>query len=275
MSREDSDSSEEIVRSQYFSFLQDAREAFGHYELWLNWAWQDIRLRYVRSKIGPFWITISTVMFISTLGFLRSVLSGESMVVYLPFIAFGLVPWQMMAEIINTSPEVYAQNKNFLTSMRVNPLILILKTMMSTVFIFLHDLVIFVPIIIFLRIPVNWNLLFVIPGFLLVMANIFLFALNLSLMGVRYQDFGQIVRSITRILFFLTPIYWSPDELVKGRLVALVNPFTHYIDLIRAPFLGEAPELRSWIFSFLFICIMGGVSVFTYRRKASRIAFWV
>lgn len=42
---------------------QDSRSGYLYssvaaYDLWFSFAWQDIRIRYRRSKIGPLWITI-------------------------------------------------------------------------------------------------------------------------------------------------------------------------------------------------------------------------
>jgi ABC-2 type transport system permease protein len=38
----------------------DLTDGFGKRELWLHLGWQDIKQRYRRSVLGPFWITIAT-----------------------------------------------------------------------------------------------------------------------------------------------------------------------------------------------------------------------
>ena len=38
----------------------DLADGFGKRELWLQLGWQDIKQRYRRSVLGPFWITIAT-----------------------------------------------------------------------------------------------------------------------------------------------------------------------------------------------------------------------
>ena len=38
----------------------DLVAGFGKRELWLHLGWQDIKQRYRRSVLGPFWITIAT-----------------------------------------------------------------------------------------------------------------------------------------------------------------------------------------------------------------------
>ena len=38
----------------------DLIDGFHRRELWLHLGWQDIKQRYRRSVLGPFWITIAT-----------------------------------------------------------------------------------------------------------------------------------------------------------------------------------------------------------------------
>lgn len=265
----------EVVSHKYASFWADLKDAIAHYELWFNMAWQDIKLRYIRSKIGPFWITISTMLFVFSLGFMRSAFSGAPMSGFLPSIAFGLIPWLMISAIIGEAASIYPNNTGYMLDIKINPMVLIFKTIMRTLLIFAHDMMIFLLIVLFLRVPINGYLLLLFPGLLLVVANIFFIALILSLIGVRYRDFGQIVESIMRILFFITPIYWNPAEIVQGRIVVLINPFSYYLNLIRPPLLGQPPALSSWLFGLASLFVLGAVASFAYRYKANRIAFWV
>lgn len=40
--------------------VRDLTDGFARHELWLHLGWQDIKQRYRRSVLGPFWITIAT-----------------------------------------------------------------------------------------------------------------------------------------------------------------------------------------------------------------------
>jgi hypothetical protein len=42
--------------------FRDLRESFARLPLAFFLAWQDIRLRYSRSLIGPFWVSISILV---------------------------------------------------------------------------------------------------------------------------------------------------------------------------------------------------------------------
>ena len=52
----------------------DLRQGLHQRELWLSLGWQDIKQRYRRSVIGPFWITIATGLQATAFGILYSAL---------------------------------------------------------------------------------------------------------------------------------------------------------------------------------------------------------
>ena len=64
-------------------------------ELWITVGLYDIRKRYRRSLLGPFWITISLGAFILGLSFIYVPLVGGDMNGFLPFVAFGFIAWRL------------------------------------------------------------------------------------------------------------------------------------------------------------------------------------
>jgi len=51
--------------------------------------WQDIRQRYRRSSLGPFWLTISMGVLIGALGFVFSALFEMAVADFIPFLTLG------------------------------------------------------------------------------------------------------------------------------------------------------------------------------------------
>ncbi len=39
--------------------LRDFADGLARWELWITLGWHDIRQRYRRSAVGPFWLTLS------------------------------------------------------------------------------------------------------------------------------------------------------------------------------------------------------------------------
>ncbi len=77
--------------------------AFDNHAQWLYLGVQDIRLRYRRSIIGPWWVTISIGIMIMMLSFLWSKIFGSDIRTYMPFFAIGFIVWNWMSSIVTES----------------------------------------------------------------------------------------------------------------------------------------------------------------------------
>ena len=99
--------------------------------------------------------------------------------------------------------------------------------------------------------------------------------LLLGLVSARFRDVPQIVASVVQIAFFLTPIIWKPELLPERALLLDLNPFFHFVEVVRAPLLGQMPGLTSWL-ATLGVTLGGWlVTLAMYRRFHWRIPYWV
>ena len=69
----------------------DLTEGFARRELWLHLGWQDIKQKYRRSVLGPFWITIATGTTAIAMGLLYSKLFGLELSEHLPYVTLGFI----------------------------------------------------------------------------------------------------------------------------------------------------------------------------------------
>ena len=75
----------------------------------------------------------------------------------------------------------------------------------------------------------------------------------------------MVIENLTRLLFFVTPVFWSP-EMVPGhkRFIIDFNPFYYFIEVVRSPLLGKAPETQVYVV----VLAITAVGFATYKRKA-------
>src|SRR5436190_24289563 len=66
------------------------------WRIWLTLAYQDIKLRYRRSVLGPFWLTISMAVTVYSMGFLYAHLFHTDLQQYYPFLVAGMLCWTMI-----------------------------------------------------------------------------------------------------------------------------------------------------------------------------------
>jgi ABC-type polysaccharide/polyol phosphate export permease len=253
----------------------DLLGAFAAYDLWSFLAWQDIKIKYRRSKIGPFWITLSMAIFCVALGMVYSRLFKTQVAELLPFLSIGLVVWGLISSCIGEMPNLFVDNAPYMKDMRINPLIILLRALTRNLIVFGHNLLIVVGIYLFFGIWPGWPMLLAIPGLLLVMLNLLAVSIPLSIVGARFRDLSQITQSMLQVVFFVTPIFWFPRLLAEGSWVIAANPMGYFIDLVRSPLLGQLPNLLSFGVSLLTLLVSSIIAAWIYKSKSPRIAFWV
>lgn len=246
------------------------------WRVWLLLGWQDIRLRYRRSFFGPFWITISMVLMIYSMGFLYGSLFGMDLKTYFPFLATGFLAWLFILNLINENTQTFIEAKEYLKQIKIPHLVFVLRVVTRNVIIFAHNIVAVIPILIYFRVPVYGHILALFLGLVIIILNGTVYGLILGMLGARFRDVGQIVLSMMQVVFFVTPVMWSPSMLpAKYKFFVNLNPFVNLIDLIRSPLTGISTSLYDYAISsgFLFVGII--VLLILYSKFRHRIVFWL
>ena len=261
--------------SQTVLALRDVVEGAGAFRLWGLLGWQDVRQRYRRSTLGPFWLTISMGALVGGLGVLYAGLFKMDVADYLPFVAAGLIVWGLVSGLITEGCSVFIDAEGTIKQVNLPLSIYVYRVVWRGIIIFAHNIIIYVAAAVFFSINPGWIGFLALPGLLLLCLNGVWMGLLLGLMSARFRDVPQIVASVVQVTFFLTPIIWKP-ELLPGRAFMLdFNPFFHFVELVRAPALGQTPGLVSWL-AVLGITLGGWlVTLLMYRRYRWRIAYWV
>jgi lipopolysaccharide transport system permease protein len=97
----------------------------------------------------------------------------------------------------------------------------------------------------------------------------------LAILTTRYRDMLPIVGTCVQIMLFATPIMWPMSSLGGSTFIAEINPLHHLIEIVRAPILGTAPDLRSWLVA-LGVAILGSIfATALLVSKNKRIVFWL
>jgi len=113
-------SSSHIRRTRLSKAIADVEEGLRRWELWGTMGLHDIKQRYRRSVIGPFWLTLSMGIMIGTLGFLYSSLFGQSVRDYLPFLALGLIVWNLISNIVLEGCTVFIAAEGIIRHLRTS-----------------------------------------------------------------------------------------------------------------------------------------------------------
>jgi ABC-type polysaccharide/polyol phosphate export permease len=254
---------------------RDLTDGFGKSWMWGALALQDIKLRYRGSVLGPFWLTISTLVMVAAMGLIYGRLFRVDTANYLPYLALGLIVWQAFAGMITEGCETFLREQSVIQQVPIPFSIHAYRNVCRNFIVLAHNLVI-VPIgLVVFAIPLNWHSLEIIPGFLLLAINGFWISILLGLVSARFRDVPPIVASFLQVVFFVTPIFWPVEMLGNWQAIATLNPLFAAIDVVRAPLLGVATAAHSWLVLLMMTVLGCGVTFAVFARFRTRIAYWI
>jgi ABC-type polysaccharide/polyol phosphate export permease len=254
---------------------QEVVAGFRAWPVWVIMGWDDIRQRYRRSVIGPFWITLSMGFFILVLGAIYSRLFHAQIESYLPYLTVGFVVWGFMSTAANDSCIAFIDASRIIKQIKLPYSVYILRVVWRNFIIFLHTIVIYIPMAIIFRIEPNLTTLYAIPGLILVCINLIWLTTVIAILSTRYRDIQPIVGTVIQLGMFATPIMWTVSSLGNAKIVAEINPVYHLIEITRAPLLGMAPEPLSWLVACGLAVVGSALAVALMVRASRRIVFWL
>jgi ABC-type polysaccharide/polyol phosphate export permease len=248
------------------------------WRVWGRLGWLEVKRRYRRTVIGPFWSSLSLLVFVAVMGAVGSGLLSKETHDYLPFLVSGMVIWIMLSSIMQESSTVFTAGGGLIRQMGFEYSILVYAVLWRNLIVFFHNLTVYL-IIFAIYAPEKFSpmIIMAIPGIAVLMLNGAWIVILLGTFAARFRDVQQLVQTIVQISMFVTPLFWPPESLTGLRRVFFVglNPLYHLLSIARDPFLGNMPRANSYI-AVLIITIVGwGLTLVCFRRFRQRIPYWV
>ncbi len=255
--------------------IGDLLDGLRHHEIWTSFALHEIRQRFRRSILGPFWLTLSMGIMVGALGLVFSTLFGQDVSQTLPYIAVGLIFWGLLTASINEGTTVFIGNESYIRNVPLPVSVHFYRMMARNLIIWTFNMAIYLVVLVWFRIVPDWHFLLFIPGFALFILNASWMGLAAGILSTRFRDIPQVITNVVQVLFFLTPIFWSPATLPSRPAFIEWNPLYHTLELVRAPLLGHDIAAHSWLVALGFAAAGLTVTLLLYRRAYARIAYWV
>ncbi len=79
---------------------RDVTDSLHKWPIWTMLAYNDIKIRYRRSVLGPFWLTLSMAVTIYTMGYIYAHIFRMEMANYFPYLASGMLAWTLLSSIV-------------------------------------------------------------------------------------------------------------------------------------------------------------------------------
>ena len=253
----------------------DIVQGWRRKSLWGTMGLQEIRQRYRRSKIGPFWLTLSMGIMVLALGTLYGTIFGQELSDYLPYLSAGFVIWGLISGVILDGVGAFIQSEGLIKQLPAPLSIHIYRAAWTNLIIFGHNIVIFLLVSLWYGKYPGWTILLVPPAIMVILLNGVWIGLLFGLLSARFRDIPQIVGSVVQVMFFITPVIWKMEMLPGRALLLDLNPFYYLVEIVRSPLMGNPPSLQV-ILGAVLITIMGwAIAMLFYTALRWRLPYWV
>ena len=265
------------LRSLSTTAWQDLAGGLLRSDLWGRIGWLDVKRRYRRTMIGPFWSSITLAIYTISVGIVGAGLWNQNINEYLPYLISGMIVWTLVSTIIIEACTLFIAGHSLFRNVRFEYSILAYALVWRNFIIFLHNLVVYALVVVVLHPGLLGPMLLVaIPGLFLVLLNGIWIALLAGLFCLRFRDVQPVIQTAIQIWMLITPIFWIPDRLggVSFRVFVQFNPVYRLIDVVRAPLLGSVPTLSTYE-AVLAITVVGWCMTYVmFKSFRRRIAYW-
>ncbi len=193
------------------------RELWKYRELTRNLVVRNLRVRYNNSVLGIAWSWLSPLgMMIVYTVFFGIVQPNHSIHNYPVFLMCGMLPWSFCLDSIMQAADSIVSNAQLIKKVYFPREVLPISVVLSNLVSFLIALPIFFALVLILKAPLTWWVLFLPVIILIQMIFLLGLAFILATLNVFYRDTQHLLGVLAQAWFFLTPVFYPiqtvPEE---------------------------------------------------------------
>lgn len=238
-----------------------AREPFFEY---LKHAWQRRDFAYVmalytdqannaKNRLGRWWIVLLPTLQAAVYGLIFGVLLGSSRPDnFIPYLFTGVFLFSFLQGAFASGATSVTGNVGLVRSLSFPRVLLPTNAVIQQVFMLLPQLALLLVTLLLFRQPLTWNWFALVPIVVLMVMFGFGLATISARLTVHVQDLSKVIPFITRIVFYVSGIFFSMEKILSrypsALAIAKLNPVYVYISLARGAVVeGYAMTAELWI----------------------------
>ncbi|MCQ4726144.1 ABC transporter permease [Anaerotignum faecicola] len=232
---------------EYLKRMYKARYFLVHLVRW------DVKFKFRRSVLGLLWTILQPLLLTAIIAFVFSYIFKQDIKTYAPYILSGILVWDIISAAVIGNGGSFMQAESYIKQFShpiiiypiraalvsiINFVIASLGLIIWTVFVYPQNIVIAV-----VSIPLTSIIYFVAAWSISIIS---------SHLYVRYRDYPYVMSLVMQFLWYLSPVFFKEEMFLSNDLLHtffLVNPITHFLLLIREPFLnGYFANAESYVY---------------------------
>ncbi|MBU5268065.1 ABC transporter permease [Virgibacillus proomii] len=193
---------------------------------------QEIKREYAGTLLGFIWGLVNPMMRIAVFWFVFSIGARAAVpikgVPYMAWLAIGMTAWFFLNDGFRLSQKSYRSKRSIIKN---TPFPIVILPTVQVVFSYYKHLILLTVIFIVSAITFDtlsfWWIQILYYDFAAICLLVGIGSVAAPLVAVS-KDFGSFLDTVLVFLFWMTPIFWSPENLGAIETLVKLNPF-HYI----------------------------------------------
>lgn len=249
-------------------FMTDMKKYFRYA---VKSAGADLRSEVANAYLDWLWWVIEPFCMMLIYTFIFGSVFQASEEFFPVFIFSGLAMWNFFSRGVNVSVNIIRSNKGIISRVYLPKFILYLARMFVNGFKMLVSFAIVLVMMLVFRVPVSWNILYIIP----VMAVFFLLVFGIGTIllhfGVYVNDLSYITGIVLSMLMYFTGIFYAVGKRIPapfGELMEQFNPVAFCIASMRNALLyRQEPRIDLLVMWGLAGLALSALGVYTIYRN--------
>ena len=166
------------------------------------------------------------------------------------FIFTGIAIWNFFNQMTTVSVKLVRNNKGIVSKVYIPKYVLLLTKVWVSGFKMLISFGIIAGMMLFYRITITWNVLFIVPILMVLVLLSFGIGTILMHLGVFLDDLSNLVSIGLKIMFYVTGVFYNVSSRIPapyGELLEKFNPIAFLLEAARGALIyGRTPHL-GWL----------------------------
>lgn len=232
----------------------------------------NFKLRNEGSYLGIFWYILEPVASFSILLIIGGVLNQNTTPYYPIYLLIGLTMFNFFTTATSHSVGSLTNNAGFIKNIKINPEVFIISCIMQFIFSHFFEFMLVMALGLYLDMNMLWFILYPIIIFFF---SFFIIGVSfiISILNVYINDFRNIWSILTRLLWFITPIFYTIPNDNFLNSASMLNPMFHFINITRDMIIyHKILELKTFILAFVSSGLIFIVGLVIFEMNKNKIA---
>lgn len=244
-----------------------------------SFAKRDFKERYVGTGLGQLWYILSPIITI----FIYTVIFSDFMKMkmniidnsyaYSIYLVPGLLAWGSFSTIIIRLNTSFFERASLIKKLNVPMYTFYFSIVLTELFLLFISIILGIVFLLIVHQPITWVFLWMIPVMIIQSFLALGIGVVFSLFTPFFKDLKEAIPVVIQLWFWMTPILYMKEMLVKDYPFLLTyNPFYYFVEIYQNIFLySKEPEMNSIIIILVMTISSLLIAGFLYKKMISTI----